>query len=198
MIQMTTATTALQSIRSIENIYTSGRNDGTKGLHPGHTPYLNLDDWGSGTMGKPSGLYQHCYPDFNTYWPIGEGYFNTRYVWAHSEFTPRQTMRGKMALYAYLYSIGEKHLTKIPENPIDKSRTKQSFKIYPNPADSNLFYIETKRYNNCELQIINMNGQIIRRQQIQDNKKINISTSDFARGIYLIKIQNQVKKLVVD
>lgn len=34
-----------------------------------------------------------------------ESYFNQRYFWVNGEFTPRETMRGKMALMAYLYSI---------------------------------------------------------------------------------------------
>ncbi len=108
MIQMTTATTALADKRSVTGAYTSGRNDGSPGLHPGHTPYMNLDDWYCGmTMGCPSRLHGKSYPaDFKNSWPIGEGYFNTRYVWAHTEFTPQQTMRGKMALYGYLYGLG--------------------------------------------------------------------------------------------
>lgn len=107
MIQMTTATTALADRRSVRGAYTSGRNDGAPGLHPGHTPYMNLDDWYCGmTMGCPSRLHAQSYPsNFLSTWPIGEGYFNTRYVWAHNEFTPQQTMRGKMALYGYLYAL---------------------------------------------------------------------------------------------
>lgn len=110
MIQMTTATTALEGKRSVLGAYTSGRNDGTPGMHPGHTPYMNLFDWGgSMTMGRPSKLVERCYPaDFVKTWPHGEGYFDTRYVYAHNEFTPQQTMRGKMALYAYLYALGRK------------------------------------------------------------------------------------------
>ena len=38
----------------------------------------------------------------------GEISFNSRYVYAHSEFTPQETMRGKMALYGYLYAIDKK------------------------------------------------------------------------------------------
>jgi hypothetical protein len=105
IIYMTTATTNLESIRSVENIYTSGRNDGTPGLHPGHTPYINTDDWAPAmVMGRPSWMTSKCYPEFKN-WPAAEGYFNTRYVWSHSEFTPQQTMRGKTALYAYLYGL---------------------------------------------------------------------------------------------
>jgi hypothetical protein len=111
MIQMTTATTALASKRSVLDAYTAGRNDGSPGMHPGHTPYMNLDDWACGmTMGCPSQLHSRCYPaNFTSTWPIDEGYFSTRYVWAHVEFTPQQTMRGKMALYGYLYGLGAKN-----------------------------------------------------------------------------------------
>jgi uncharacterized repeat protein (TIGR02543 family) len=38
-----------------------------------------------------------------------EGYFNSRSVYAHSEFTTQQTMRGKMALYGYLCGLYKAH-----------------------------------------------------------------------------------------
>jgi len=110
IIYMTTASTNLENKRSIENCYTTGRDDGFPGVHPGHTPYLNTQDWYCGMiMGCPGWMTSKCYPDFGDYqsagWPKAEAYFNTRYVWAHSEFTPRQTMRGKAALYGYLYAL---------------------------------------------------------------------------------------------
>jgi len=108
MIQMTTATTPLEKFRSVDGAYTTGRDDGAPGMHPGHTPYMNLDDWYCGmVMGCPSALYTNDYPaDFKNTWPGDEAYHNTRYVWAHVEFTPQQTMGGKTALYGYLYSLG--------------------------------------------------------------------------------------------
>lgn len=110
IIQMTTAATGLQKKRSIENCYTSGGNDGTPGLHPGHTPYLNVDDWDKNmVMGSPSWMTDKSYPATFSTWPKAEAYFNTRYVWAHSEFTPQQTMRGKTALYGYLYGIDKRN-----------------------------------------------------------------------------------------
>ena len=104
MIQMTTASTELSGIRSVVSAYTSGGHDGIPGMHPGHTPYMNLFDWrGSMTMSKPSELTKRSYPNtFLDTWPHGEGFFNTRYTYAHSEFTPQQTMAGKLALYGYL------------------------------------------------------------------------------------------------
>jgi endoglucanase len=93
--------------RHIVNCYTSGRNDGSPGLHPGHTPYNNLDPWGGNHNGSnPRWFTEKCYPDWEEGgWPHQEGHFNCRYSWANAEFTPRQTMRGKMALYGYLYAI---------------------------------------------------------------------------------------------
>lgn len=105
-IQMTTASTSLGGKRSIEGAYTSGRDDGSPGLHPGHTPYCNTDDWAPGmVMGRPSWMTDKSFPAFAG-WPKPEACFNTRYVWSNMEFTPQQTMRGKMALYTYLYGIG--------------------------------------------------------------------------------------------
>ncbi len=93
--------------RHIVNCYTTGRNDGTPGLHPGQTPYNNLDPWGTGhNGGNPQWFAEKCYPEWKPGgWPHQEGFFNCRYVWANGEFTPRQTMRGKMALYGYLYGM---------------------------------------------------------------------------------------------
>ncbi len=93
--------------RNMLGVYTTGRNDGTPGLHPGQTPYNNLDPWGKSHIGgNPQWFVEKCYPEWKAGgWPHQEGFFNCRYLWANGEFTPRQTMRGKMALYGYLYGI---------------------------------------------------------------------------------------------
>ena len=108
LIQMTTACTGLSAKRSTQAAFTTGRNDGSPGVHPGHTPYYNLDDWAPAMiMGRPSWMWSKCFPSNNitTTWPRAELFFDTRFVWAHSEFTPQQTMRGKQALYTYLYAL---------------------------------------------------------------------------------------------
>lgn len=107
MIQMTTATTELAAKRSVENCYTTGRDDGTPGLHPGHTPYLNTEGWGGVMVGSnPAKVLEKFYPNISN-WPHAAKFINTRFIWAHSEFTPRQTMRGKTLLYAYLYYLSK-------------------------------------------------------------------------------------------
>jgi len=108
MIQMTTASTNLEAKRSVLLAYTTGQDDGVPGLHPGHTPYFNLDDWGASMiMGTPSKLYKQSYPRELDAWPKADVFFNVCFWWAHSEFTPQQTMRGKAALYGYLYGLSK-------------------------------------------------------------------------------------------
>lgn len=95
--------------RCIDNCYTTGRNDGTPGLHPGHTPYNNLDTWNKSLGSDPQWFVERGYPEWKSGgWPHQEAYFNCRYVWANGEFTPRQTMRGKMALYGYLMGLARR------------------------------------------------------------------------------------------
>jgi hypothetical protein len=94
--------------RCVEDIYTSGRNDGTPGVHPGHTPYMNAEPWGKGGnfQSDPQWYASKGYPEWK-HWPHGEALWKARYCYANNEFTPQQTMRGKTALLGYLYSLGD-------------------------------------------------------------------------------------------
>ena len=92
--------------RHITDVYTTGRNDGEPGTHPGQTPFNGTETWSPNNGGDARILLNRCYPSWNDGgWPRQESYFNQRYMWVNGEFTPRETMRGKMALLAYLYAI---------------------------------------------------------------------------------------------
>ena len=93
--------------RHITDVYSTGRNDGKPGTHPGQTPFNGTETWSPGHNGGDARIIlAYCYPDWNNGgWPRQESYFNQRYFWVNGEFTPRETMRGKMALLAYLYAI---------------------------------------------------------------------------------------------
>jgi len=94
--------------RCVQDIFTSGRNDGVPGVHPGHTPYMNADAWGRGYKADPRWYAQKGYPAWDQ-WPHAEALWRARYCYANNEFTPQQTMRGKTLLLGYLYSLGEPH-----------------------------------------------------------------------------------------
>ena len=92
--------------RHITDCYSTGRNDGEPGTHPGQTPFNGTETWSPGNGGDARIILEKCYPDWNTGgWPRQESFFNQRYFWVNGEFTPRETMRGKMALLGYLYGI---------------------------------------------------------------------------------------------
>lgn len=90
--------------RHFENVYSTGHNDGDPGTHPGQTPFAGIETWSPGNGGDATLLTKRCYPAWDS-WPQQDSYFNQRYMWVNAEFTPRETMRGKMALLGYLYGI---------------------------------------------------------------------------------------------
>lgn len=92
--------------RHITDCYTTGRNDGSPESHPGQTPFNGTETWSAGNGGDARILLDRCYPSwYDGGWPQQESFFNQRYFWVNGEFTPRETMRGKMALLGYLYGI---------------------------------------------------------------------------------------------
>ena len=92
--------------RHITDCYTTGRNDGAPESHPGQTPFNGTETWSPGHNGGDAQvILKYCYPAWDNGWPRQESFFNQRYFWVNGEFTPRETMRGKMALLGYLYAI---------------------------------------------------------------------------------------------
>lgn len=186
MIQMTTATTELADKRSVQNIYTNGRDDGVPGLNPGHTPYFNIHDWAcSMIMGCPGNLLKRNYPENQNLWPQAELFYNTRYVWAHTEFTPQQTMRGKMALYGYLHGVEKIRInnSNIPTKGIwlendtirlfPDNQKKIDVTILPaNASDKNVIWITQDE----TVAAVNNNGNIT--AVAADTTKIIVSTVD--------------------
>ncbi|MDD5675369.1 MAG: cellulase N-terminal Ig-like domain-containing protein [Chitinivibrionales bacterium] len=193
LIQMTTASTPLSSKRSVDAMYISGQNDGTPGQHPGMTPYFNTDDWGgSMIMGKPSWMTAFSYPA-NAGWPKGEVYFNTRYVYAHSEFTPQQTMRGKIALYGYLYGIRGGVATALPQAPrndIKSGRTGQI--IIKKFADGNFSIVFSGVNSGAApgFKLFDYSGRLIPTIKTQNipGASFVLKTSSLSKGIYFLEM----------
>ena len=96
--------------RHFTDVYATGRNDGAPGTHPGMTPFCGIETWTANDGGDSSILLDRMYPAWEEgTWPRQETFFNQRYIWSNGEFTPRETMRGKFALLAYLYGIRPMH-----------------------------------------------------------------------------------------
>ncbi len=73
---------------------------------------------------------------------------------------------------------------------------KKDFKLYPNPANAK-FYIETNALVGEDiLQVYDMRGSIILERNIFDLKEtVDVETWD--AGIYFVRFQNQIKKIVI-
>lgn len=191
LIQMTTASTPLSTKRSVDAMYISGQNDGTPGQHPGMTPYFNVVDWGGGmVMGNPSWMTAFSYPD-NSTWPVGEVYFNTRYVYAHSEFTPQQTMRGKIALYGFLYGIrpGVSVGQPIGPNPSSLHAKRMNIKKL---ADGN-FMLAFSGWDakvGAVVKLLNCSGRVVRVIKTHNIPAggLVLETSSLSKGIYLLEM----------
>jgi len=67
---------------------------------------MNADAWGGGYMADPQYYAAKGYPAWRD-WPHGEALWPAPYCYSNNEFTPQQSMRGKMCLLAYLYSLGQ-------------------------------------------------------------------------------------------
>jgi hypothetical protein len=156
-------------------------------MHPGHTPYLNSDDWGGLIMGNPSWMTSKTYPEFSK-WPKAECYFNTRYVYAHSEFTPQQTMRGKMAIYGYLYGLGKtEKVTQIVKRG----------KPRPAAADQILFSIkgnqlELPKPGDYHVSVLDISGRVLWSKAVHVKSSMRVVPATGGTGLRIISVQGKV------
>jgi uncharacterized protein YjdB len=76
-------------------------------------------------MSNPIWLAEQGYPDVSE-WPKSETWYDVRYIYAHSEFTPAQTMRGKQALYSYLHALGDVAGPEVPVTGVELENTEMT------------------------------------------------------------------------
>jgi hypothetical protein len=151
-------------------------------------------------MGNPPWMTSKNYPEItfnasqdpvNNPWPYGELYYNTRYVYAANEFTPQQSMRGKMALYGYLHAISPAKQGTGIEKIAASAKDANKLNIYPVPAketvqisgvpDGSSYII----YDITGLKIISgaLSGE-------------TINVSELKQGIYFVAINNIQGKFI--
>ncbi len=87
-----------------------------------------------------------------------------------------------------------------PPDAMENINSKFNFSIYPNPSSS-YFYIELEKQNfeKINLEIYDAFGRkIISEKIIENSYKKEFDISNFQKGVYLIKIGNTLKKLIVN
>jgi photosystem II stability/assembly factor-like uncharacterized protein len=136
--------------------------------------FLNKDTgYVAGGNGYSTGYIYKTTNGGNT-WSLSESNTNTFY----SVFFPSQFVGYSVGLNGVImkYSVS----TDIQEQDLVSN-----FRVYPNPATNNIKIIIPEK---AIIEIQNLEGQIIKRLKITDNKT-NIDISDFASGVYIIRAQ---------
>lgn len=67
--------------------------------------------------------------------------------------------------------------------------------VYPNPSNE---YINISSMNdNNQILIYNTFGELVYQDQVRGEKHIQLSTSQFSSGVYLLHVNGQVQKIIV-
>ncbi|MDD2197868.1 MAG: T9SS type A sorting domain-containing protein, partial [Bacteroidales bacterium] len=87
-----------------------------------------------------------------------------------------------------LYSSGETDIVTIPfvVGPVSAPCLINKTHVYPNPFKNNLSIKMEAEGDNVNFEILNLRGQVVLRGNF--NEKTNVQTTNFASGIYLIKL----------
>tara|TARA_R110002012_G_scaffold109617_1_gene253553 strand:- start:54371 stop:59494 length:5124 start_codon:yes stop_codon:yes gene_type:complete len=72
-----------------------------------------------------------------------------------------------------------------------------NIKLYPNPATHQININFEQEVGNTSIQIINMNGQTVKKKSLEGGKSIQMDISDLANGYYQIIIWSQTEKGMV-
>jgi hypothetical protein len=78
-------------------------------------------------------------------------------------------------------------------------KSNSSFLVYPNPANS-ILNIELIHFKSetSQLELYNVLGQLLRRGQIESNKKMQMDISTLSSGVYYLRCEGQVKKIIIE
>ncbi len=91
---------------------------------------------------------------------------------------------------------GQTMTTGIIENSLASS-----IDLFPNPADKHLTIDLGSSHKNVQLNIADITGKVVYATKATDTQKVEVNTSEFAEGIYMVQIQAGgfwgTKKLIV-
>lgn len=84
-----------------------------------------------------------------------------------------------------------------PEQPDAIEELSASFKLYPNPASTEIT-ITSQHNGEADVKIYDMTGRCVKEVYISNINNATINISDIEKGIYFINVNGKVEKLVVE
>ncbi|MCB0370197.1 MAG: T9SS type A sorting domain-containing protein, partial [Bdellovibrionales bacterium] len=67
---------------------------------------------------------------------------------------------------------------------------KETLVVYPNPA-SDIIYIEGNNCINCNVQLCDFSGKVIRDYGVFNQERITLNTSSITSGFYFIRLSDE-------
>jgi Secretion system C-terminal sorting domain len=84
----------------------------------------------------------------------------------------------------------------------NKQKNINTLDVMPNPAKANLFvHITSAQAHSSTIEIINLLGQIIFKKYVQTIKGVNsipVDVSNLPRGVFFLKVEDMIKKLILE
>jgi len=81
-------------------------------------------------------------------------------------------------------------------NAINNISAQAEWQVAPNPATEKII-ISGSNLKNKKMQLINLQGQIMVKMKLE-NSETTIATNSLPKGIYIIKIGDEYKKIVLE
>lgn len=74
----------------------------------------------------------------------------------------------------------------------------RQIKSYPNPVNNNMLFLEVnERYEvNYAVDIVDLNGRLIKHIDFSSNNKLSISTDQLSSGVYILNISNPKEGII--
>jgi hypothetical protein len=66
-----------------------------------------------------------------------------------------------------------------------------SFKLYPNPSNNGIVYVESKSADKGTIEIVNLLGEVIAREDVENNySSVKLDVSTLSEGTYFVRYRN--------
>ena len=153
-----------------------------------------------------------CTAQTNTLYAVAEGgSYNYTYSWTPTtnlddptSATPVFTPQGELGEFTYTVTVSDGNETAsatitftVTECEGVDENDGENVAVYPNPATSMIYIAGVESYNNLEVMLVNLQGQVVK--SVANLLEINVS--DIESGIYFIKInrdgQQYLEKIVI-
>ena len=143
------------------------------------------------------GIYTLAVPGLKP-WDIIEYKYRINGNWATSEFAPDGPYRVHTnTLYNMLDDIYNDGVSTVG---IDMGKLVASVKVYPNPSNGTVsLEVSNTQSTDLNITVSNIQGQEVYRNNVKStiSHKENINLSEFGKGLYFLKVNEKVTKLII-